>query len=247
MKRRVKGVLFGVGLGMMVTTCFAQAPTPKTESEKMKEKKTTAPVTWNFFAHYQARLDKIKASIAELPPDTTSTVVLLGDSITEGFRVKELAGMRVVNMGISGDQIAMDRPDGGVLARVNLLAQAKPAHVFLLIGINDFGSSKPLEKAKRQYEELVRAIRTTVPEAKLHLQSLLPTSGRYSHHNKNVNVMNTFLRELAQREGLDFIDLHTLMSGEQGELRKDWTGDGLHLLPPAYEAWKRVLEEKLRE
>lgn len=247
MKWSVTDVLLAVGCGMMVATCFAQAPTPKSETEKMKEKKTTAPVTWNFFAHYKARLDKIKASIAELPPATTSTVVLLGDSITEGFRVKELAGMRVVNMGISGDQIAMDRPDGGVLARVNLLAQAKPAHVFLLIGINDFGSSKPLEKAKRQYEELVRAIRTTVPGAKLHVQALLPTRGRFAHLNQNVNAMNSFLRELTQREGLDFIDLHTLMKDAQGELRKEWTGDGLHLLPPAYEAWKRVLEEKLRQ
>jgi lysophospholipase L1-like esterase len=239
-----------MGGGVMVFFAFALAIQAQGQAEvktqKVNEKKTTAPRAWNFFAHYQMRLKAIEKSVAELPPETTATVVLLGDSITEGFRIKLLAGMPVVNMGISGDQIAMERPDGGVLARVSLLERAKPAHIFLLIGINDFGSSKPLEKAKRQYEELVRAIRSTVPQAKLHVQAILPTRDRFAHLNTQVNAMNEFLRDFAQREGLDFIDLHRVMADEEGQLRKEWTGDGLHLLPPAYAAWQKVLEEKLR-
>jgi lysophospholipase L1-like esterase len=218
----------------------------KETTKEEKKKKPTAPAQWNFFAHYKQRVEQIERSIAELPADTTATIVLLGDSITEGFPVTEIAGMRVVNMGISGDQIAMDRPDGGVRNRVHLLAKARPAHVFLLIGINDFGSSKPLDKAKSQYEDLVRAIRTAVPNAKLHIQSVLPTRGRFAHHNPTVSAMNDFLRNLSKRENADFIDLAALMRDERGELRKGWTGDGLHLLPPAYEEWKKVLEEKVR-
>lgn len=219
----------------------------KERNNKGKEKKTAAAAQWNFFAHYKLRMEQIERSIAELPRDTTATIVLLGDSITEGFRVSEIAGMRVINMGISGDQISMDRPDGGVRNRVSLLEKARAAHIFLLIGINDFGSSKPIEKAQKQYEELVSAIRKTAPNATLHIQSILPTRGRFAHHNATVRTMNEFLRELARREGVDFVDLAAVMRDEHGELRKEWTGDGLHLLPPAYEAWKRVIEEKLRE
>ncbi len=210
-----------------------------------REAKTTAPKKWDFFAHYKMRLEQIERDIAQLPPETTQTIVLLGDSITEGFRIRELAGMRVVNMGISGDQIAMGRPDGGVRSRVGLLAKARPAHVFLLIGINDLGSSKPLDVMKREYEALVKDIRATVPQAQLHLQSLLPTRGYFAMHNANVRAMNEFLRALALREGLDYIDVASVMSDERGQLRADWTGDGLHLLAPAYEAWRGVLEGRL--
>jgi len=218
----------------------------KSEATVRKEKPTTRTQTWNFFSHYKARVQQIEKDIAALPPETTATVVLLGDSITEGFKVTELGGLRVVNMGISGDQIAMDRPDGGVRNRVHLLKQARPAHIFLLIGINDFGSSKPLEKAKRQYEDLVKAIRETVPEARLHIQSILPTRGYFAFHNPTVKAMNSFLEDLAKRTGCDYVDVWSLMADAKGELRSDYTGDGLHLKPPAYEAWKSLLESRVR-
>jgi len=212
---------------------------------RTQEKKSTAPVTWDFAAHYRTRVAQIEKQMARLAPTTTGTVVLLGDSITEGFNVHELGGLPVVNMGISVDQIAMPGGTGGVLDRVHLLAKARPAHIFLLIGINDFGSSKPLDVAKRQYADLVRAIRAAAPSATLHIQSVLPTRGHYAALNPTVRAMNAYLRELAQREGVDYVDLAAVMSDDRGELREGWTADGLHLLPPAYGAWRKAIEQRL--
>jgi lysophospholipase L1-like esterase len=207
---------------------------------------TTAPQRqWSRVGHFRARVTTITRDIESLSPDTTRTVVLLGDSITEGFRVKELAGWRVVNEGISSDHIAVPDGEGGVLSRIGLVAKARPAHVFLMIGINDFGSSKTLDVAQKHYEEVVAALRETVPDARLHLQSLIPTSGRFSFHNPTVNEMNLRIRRIARENGADYIDIYSLVADEAGQLRKDFTRDGLHLLPPAYAKWQTKLEEVL--
>jgi lysophospholipase L1-like esterase len=207
---------------------------------------TTAPQRqWSRVNHFRARVTTITKDIEALPPDTTRTVVLLGDSITEGFRVKEMAGWRVVNEGISSDHIAVPGGEGGVLSRIDLVAKARPAHIFLMIGINDFGSSKTLDVAQKHYEEVVAAMREAVPDARLHLESLVPTSGRFAFHNATVNEMNRRIQRIAKQNGADYIDIHSLVADESGELRKDFTRDGLHLLPPAYALWKAKLEKVL--
>ncbi len=217
------------------------ATTPTLE----RAKPTTAPRVWDFFAHWRTRRAKIAEECGGLDATTTGTVVLLGDSITEGHPAKRIAGRRVINMGIGGDQIAMDGAEGGVRNRLEFLSQARPAHVFLLIGINDLGASKPLTLAKRQYEDLVAAIRATVPSAQLHLQTILPTRGRFAHLNSRVEELNIFICQVAAREKCDFVDLWSVMADENGELRADYTRDGLHLVAPAYEKWIAVLEERV--
>jgi lysophospholipase L1-like esterase len=114
-----------------------------------------------------------------------------------------------------------------------------------MIGINDFGSSKPLDTAQKHYEEVVAALREAVPDARLHLESLIPTSGRFAFHNATVNEMNRRIQRIAAQNGADYIDIHALVADESGELRKDLTRDGLHLTAPAYALWKAQLEQVL--
>src|SRR5688572_1345632 len=75
---------------------------------------------------YYERCDKMKADIAALPAGTTSTVVLLGDSITQAHPAKELAGFPVVNEGIGGDQIDNPTSGTGARTRLSIVAEARP-------------------------------------------------------------------------------------------------------------------------
>lgn len=204
----------------------------------------TARPKWDFPGHFKKRVAAMEADVASLTPGTTGVVVLLGDSLTEGNKVKELCGRRVVNMGISGDQIEIETTMG-VRNRLDILERANPADIFLLIGINDFGSSKPIETAKQQYAGVVREVRKRMPDAKLHIQSLLPTSGRFAFHVSTVRAMNEYLQKLAAEQKLEYIDLFSKMADEKGEFRPVFTTEGLHLTPVAYELWNAVLEERL--
>lgn len=200
---------------------------------------------WDFPAHYRARCAQIREGIAALP-EGAETVVLLGDSISEGHPAQQLGGFAVVNQGISGDQIDMpDRPGGGVLRRIELAIQARPVHLFLLIGINDFGDSKPLNVAVEQYLTLVAALRDGLPWTRLALQSVLPTRDAYSRHLPIVRAMNSHIHGIASQCGADYLDLFQRMADAQGYLHSEFTNDGLHLTKAGYAAWTEILERTI--
>lgn len=235
-------------LAALVAACAApahaaetpSAPAPATVTTPADKPATTVSLRIRVF---RERIAQIDADLAALTPDTTATVVMLGDSITEGFRAKELGGLKVMNQGINSDPIRVaDGDEGGVLSRVDKVKAARPAHVFLLIGINDFGGGKPVDKAEADYRELVAELRKAVPDAKLHLQTLLPTRGRYAHLNASVTEMNKRLVGIAKDAGADLVDLFAVMADDKGELREEITGDGLHIRPNGYDLWMKKLE-----
>lgn len=63
--------------------------------------------------------------------------------------------------------------------------------------------------------------------------------------NPLVLDFNAKLKPLAIEFDYTYLDLYSIMKDEKGELREDWTGDGLHLKPPAYEAWKKEIDKLL--
>ncbi len=61
--------------------------------------------------------------------------------------------------------------------------------------------------------------------------------------SKNTTICNfdKALRELAERYGHTYIDLHSLYL-KGGQMNPDLTVDGLHLKPEAYQFWYDALE-----
>ena len=74
---------------------------------------------------------------------------------------------------------------------------------------------------------------------------MLPARGRFAKFNANVLDVNERLQKLAAEFSYDFLDLHTLMKDDQGELRADLTTDGLHLNPAAYKIWQAAINNAL--
>jgi lysophospholipase L1-like esterase len=178
-------------------------------------------------------------------------VVLLGDSITEGFEVaKYLPGRRVLNRGIGADVIGNDLPDDdnrGVLKRLDeSVFDCAATDVFLMIGINDLGSGRTPETMEQGYREILQRIKTETPRVHVHVQSLLPTRDKYAKHNANVLDFNERLKKLANEFGYDYLDVHSLMVDDKGELKADYTGDGLHLNETAYKAWLAEIERVMK-
>lgn len=232
------GVITGAIIAMMLSSVAAETTgTQKTPAPRR------ARVT-----KFQERCAQIEKDLASLTAETTSTIVLLGDSITEQNQTKQLAGMRVVNQGIGGDQIDIPTSNAGVRRRLHLVAQARPSDVFLMIGINDlWWSGKTVDEAKADYTSLVKALPAAVPNARIHIESVLPTSGQYAYLNPKVVELNKHIQQLASESRLDYIDLVPLMQDEKGELRKELTTDGIHLTAEGYKVLMGVLEQKLKE
>jgi lysophospholipase L1-like esterase len=177
-------------------------------------------------------------------------VILVGDSITEGFDVaKYLPGRRVINRGIGADVIGNALPADdkrGVLKRLDESFFNLPAtDVFLLIGINDLGDSHTPDQLEAGYREILEKVKSGAPRIKVHVQSLFPTRGNFAKHNANVNDFNERLQKLAKEFGYDYIDLHSLMADDKGELKQELTTDGLHINADGYKIWKAEIEKKM--
>ena len=170
-------------------------------------------------------------------------VVLAGDSITEGFDpTKFFPGRRVLNRGIGADVIGNALPDDdqrGVLRRMNeSIFDCSATDVFLMIGINDLGSGRTPEVMEEGYRDILRQVKSQAPRVKVHIESLLPCRGNYAKHNANVLDFNARLRKLADEFGYDYLDIHALTKDDKGELKAEFTADGLHLNAAGYAPWK---------
>src|SRR5688572_29533613 len=99
------------------------------------EPKKQAPVDWGalFKIHWQNRVKAFKEQNLAL-----QNVILLGDSITEGFEIaKYLPGRRILNRGIGADMIGNNMPADdprGVLQRLDeSVFDCAAKDVFILI------------------------------------------------------------------------------------------------------------------
>lgn len=224
------------------TTQSQDVQSTKPDSEKPKSAPDLSSI---FQMHYENRVKSFRDQNLVF-----QNVVLLGDSITEGFDVATyFAGRRVVNRGIGADVIGNDLDPAdkrGVLKRLDeSVFDVSPTDVFILIGINDLGQGHSPETIEAGYREMLTKIRKRLPELKLHVQSILPSRGAFAKHNPNILDVNNRLRKLAAEFKCDYIDLHSKMTDAQGELKAEFTKDGLHLTAPAYEIWRQVILDKM--
>lgn len=233
---------------LMAAPHVASAQPAADEKPKPAEAKPAAPVDIGalFRMHWNNRTNAFRMQNEQL-----QFVVLLGDSITEGFDVaKYMPGRRVLNRGIGADVIGNDLPaddNRGVLKRLDeSVFDCAATDVFLMIGINDLGSGRTPETMEKGYRDVLQRIKTETPRVRVHVQSVLPTRDKYAKHNANVVDFNERLKKLAEEFGYDYLDVHALMVDDKGELKADYTGDGLHLNEMAYKAWLAEIERVMK-
>lgn len=230
--------------GIILPMGWAPSAPAQEKAAEEKPKPDAQPVDLGalFRMHYETRVRSFREQNLAY-----QNVVLLGDSITEGFEVpKYFPGRRVLNRGIGADIIGNDLPENdprGVLRRLDCsVFDCAATDVFLLIGINDLNSGRNVDQMEAGYREILQKIRQREPALRIHVQSLLPTRGKFADRNEAVREFNHRLRPLAEAAGADFLDVHRLLVDDQGELKAEYTEDGLHLTAPAYLVWKAEID-----
>ena len=249
-KLNKKATMINSSIARLATTGFVLncvlGVVPSALAADEKPKSAPAP-DWRalFQMHYVQRVDNFREQ-----NQLFKNIVLVGDSITEGFDVQKFfPGQRVINRGIGADVIGNAlKPDDkrGVLKRLNESFFDVPARdAFLLIGINDLGDSHTPEVMESGYREILEKVKKNAPLLKVHVQSVLPTRGAHAKHNANVLDFNQRLQKLAKEFGYDYIDLHSQMKDDKGELKAEFTADGLHLNADGYKVWKAQIDKTM--
>ena len=189
-----------------------------------------------------------RATLFEALPVTSSDIIFLGNSITNGAEWAELFNDKhVKNRGISGD-ICM-----GVYDRLDAVLKGKPAKIFLLIGINDVSRGAPADTIVSRIGMIVGKIKEDSPKTKLYLQSVLPVTDHYNMfkgHTSRWRVIpeiNKGLVRLAEKEGVTYIDLYSHFVDKQtGKMNAAYINDGLHLLGKGYLKWVEIVKPYIR-
>ncbi|MDR1576930.1 MAG: GDSL-type esterase/lipase family protein [Deltaproteobacteria bacterium] len=175
-------------------------------------------------------------------------LVMLGDSLTEYNRWDDLdPTAEVINLGRSGD-LAM-----GVYYRLNTVVGYKPKVVCLQVGINDLALGREPQTIVTAHQKIWRSLMERVPEVRLVIGALVPTRGTKlvlegaRLANVLVRKTNDLLGQAAQAAQLEFVDLYAALAGPDQELPDEFTDDGVHLTPAAYQVWLRVLKASLAQ
>lgn len=174
-------------------------------------------------------------------------VVFVGDSITDYCDLERYyPDFLAYNRGIASDTT------DGLLKRMNeSIFDLKPSVIVLLIGINDFAfCSGGVEHIEANYDEILRQISTTLPDAKVVVQSCYPVaSGQYPNHfkaYKSVPVLNERIEALALKYGYIYVDVYSSLVTEDGTLNLQYTDDGLHPNDNGYKVISSVLNPVIK-
>lgn len=189
-----------------------------------------------------------RVSLFNQLPVTENDIIFLGNSITDGGNFEELFGREdVKNRGIRSDAIP------GVMKRLDQVTKGHPKKIFLLIGINDVSHGLTVKQLADRYENLVKEIQKRSPNTKLYLQSVMPINNSFKVYKsltgkeKTVVDFNTEIKRIAKENGVTYIDLWPALSDNNGNMKKNFTNDGLHLTGEGYRAWTNLLRPYLDE
>jgi lysophospholipase L1-like esterase len=169
------------------------------------------------------------------------TVLMIGDSITEGFGAdKYLSGNSIVNKGVSGDSTVecLERINGKWFSE-------EPSIVFVCIGTNDLARERTDHYIIGNIQKIVEKIRTYTVSSLIYLTTIFPTRNNEPRPNARIIGFNEQLKSFAAEHQCGFFDLHKYFTDDQGMLKKEFTDDGLHLTESAYKVWRDVLSEFL--
>jgi lysophospholipase L1-like esterase len=185
------------------------------------------------------------AGDADRSPRTQMDVVMLGDSLTQRTDWSALLGRPIANRGVSGDTIELVR------RRLGAVVALRPKVLFLLIGINDLLGGTPPERVAEQHAQLVKEIRTRLPETRVVVEALLPVREALLRTQDEFVSAATVVKTnalIAKANGgptPDWLDANSLLADSSGQLDSRFTSDGLHLSGAGYRVWADELRRYL--
>ena len=129
--------------------------------------------------------------------------------------------------------------------RLEEVMRLKPCKIFIMMGINDLCRTNPIpqEETISNYLAVLSGLNKNCPGIKIYVQSILPIRGDKKTTNDKIMLLNEKIKEISNKAKATYINLFILFLDENGELKSEYTIDGLHLSEEGYEIWKSAITE----
>ncbi len=136
----------------------------------------------------------------------------------------------------------------------------KPSHIFLNIGTNDLNDAQlDMDALMGRYGQILEGIRAHLPQAKIHLLAYYPVNPEVGKRepfmaallqnrtNARIQEANRRVKALASQYGADYLDLNAGLVDGAGNLREEFTIEGMHMYANGYrEVLSALLPELLK-
>lgn len=181
-------------------------------------------------------------------------ILFTGSSLMEQFPICEYCentSLSVYNRGIGGYTT-----DEFIAAIDDVLLDLQPSKLFINIGTNDIrpmpNGESWLEHLTGNYRTILEIVRAKLPDTDVYLLAYYPVNGEIPQArqnpvmqvrtNENIALANGAVKELAQAFGYHYLDLNAGLTDTKGNLKAEYTMDGIHMYAEAY----RIVFEQLK-
>lgn len=186
-----------------------------------------------------------KEKVTEIPEN----IVFLGDSITDYYDLeKYYKDYYVVNSGVSGN-IAKDILDD----MEERVYKYNPSKVFLVIGTNDIQRNISDKEIVKNIETIIENIKKNRKDTKIYLESIYPINNTDNDKinnevvgkrtNEEIRKVNQELKEYCDKEKITYIDMYKKLADDEGNLKIEYTKEGLHISDKGYELITDVIKD----
>ncbi|MHA6529843.1 GDSL-type esterase/lipase family protein [Paenibacillus sp. BAC0078] len=178
-------------------------------------------------------------------------VLFVGSSLMEHFPIDEMQSV------VGLDRVIYNRGIGGITTNELLtimdecIFDLEPSKIFINIGSNDIGGG--LEDGKKEillenYNEILSQIKKQLPKCEVYVMAYYPVNSKgdfglepesqknmfASRNNANIRMVNEEVKALAMKLGLNFINANEGLTDDEGNLKAEFTVEGVHMWPNAY-------------
>ncbi|MDO5003862.1 MAG: GDSL-type esterase/lipase family protein [bacterium] len=200
---------------------------------------------------FMYRKPKIEEKIVE-KYKVPENILFLGDSITECYDLdKYYDGFNIVNSGISGNKTY------DILNNMKeRVYKYNPSKIFILIGTNDFLENKTNEEIINNIKKIINEISKNRPESKIYLESIYPVNNtddeKVNHSvvknrkNEDIKKINKQLKKFSEKKKIVYIDMYSLLEDKDGNLKINYTKEGLHMSDEGYDVITKKIKEYLK-
>ncbi|MDR1568270.1 MAG: GDSL-type esterase/lipase family protein [Streptococcaceae bacterium] len=132
-----------------------------------------------------------------------------------------------------------------------------PSKIFINIGTNDIGFQVPEAIFRANYETIIREVQEQLPNTEIYILKYYPVNNVdfgsdadeatlfATRSNEAFNAASAKNQEMAKKLGVHFIDVSDGLADENGNLKKEYTFDGAHILTNGCEVILKNLEKYL--
>lgn len=130
-----------------------------------------------------------------------------------------------------------------------MVFELEPTKIFINIGTNDLNTPDYTKEALvDRYETILRQIIERLPEAKIYVMAYYPINGEYDFGNEfmkeglkvrtnaRITEANEAVEQMTHKLGLKYINVNQNLYDEVGNLKHEYSIEGLHMYANGYRA-----------